>query len=137
MSRKLGALQEGVIEVLDRHRLLRGVEIAARLAPSSPSAVRRAVAVLGQRGAIVHDQDRRRSLPLPPLSPGTEASMRRLRQGMRRAAENVEIKKLKKTIRELRMEIRRLQELLRESEINPYPPVERMSGPVGPFKRGW
>jgi DNA-binding IclR family transcriptional regulator len=137
MSRKLGALQQKVIDALGGGSL-RGVEIAAQLAPSSPSAVRRAVAVLGQRGAIEQGRDRRWRLPLPSSSPGIEATMRRLRRDMRRAAENVEIKKLKRTIRGLVMENRRLTRLLRESEINPYSSLERMAcPPPAMIKRGF
>jgi DNA-binding IclR family transcriptional regulator len=136
MSRKLGPIQQGIIEALDG-AALRGVEVAARLAPSSPSAVRRALVALGRRGAIVQDRDCRRwSLPLPPSTPGTEAAMRRLVRGMRRAAENVEITKLKQTIRLLRIENRRLTRLLRESEINPYS-LERIGlPPRAVIKRG-
>lgn len=119
-------IQKRIIEVLDGYAL-RGVDVAARLAPSSPSAVRRALVALGRRGAIVQDRDRRWSLPEAPSTPGAEAAVRRLRQGMRRAAENVEIAKLKKENRMLRAEIRELSRLLRESEINPYQ-TERMEG---------
>jgi hypothetical protein len=137
MSRKLGALQQRVIEALEGGSL-RGVEVAARLAPSSSSAVRRALAVLGQRGVIEQSRSRRWSLPLPPISPGTEAAMRRLERGMRRAAENVEIKKLKRTIRGLVIENRRLTRLLRESEINPYSSLERIGLPArAMIKRGF
>jgi hypothetical protein len=136
MSRKLGLIQKHIVELLESAAALRGVEVAARLAPNSPSAVRRALAVLGRRGTIVQDPNRRWRLPLPPISPGTEAHMRRLRQGMRRAAENTEITKLKKTIRQLQMENRRLTGLLRESEINPYS-LERITGPrLAEIKRG-
>jgi DNA-binding IclR family transcriptional regulator len=132
---RLGHVERRILDLLTGASSLRGIEIAQQLAPISASAIRRSLVRLGGLGLIEQDRERRWSLPADPWR---AATMRRLVRGMRQASQNAEISLLRRVIRDLRAENRRLVKELAELgyEAEPFR-LEKIQYPSWPVRRGF